>query len=145
MTPAEWALLIAAIGGGTGLATVLRSLAGLRRKVDAVHHETSPNSGKSMNDAIMLDIKPQVEQLVELAGELKARADRSEQAAAERRIENDRRLDAIEKSARGTARDVGRVADAVVELAAVDRDDRERAERAHQVFDGRISRLEGRA
>lgn len=143
MNPTEWTALITAITALAAaiiygvvkileaLTKALDQLRAMRKKVDAVHHETSPNSGQSMHDKVVLEIAPQVEQLVGIAADLSDRMAESEAAAAERRVEHDRRLDGLEKDMRGIRRDMGRIADDNRRLADVDHEDRERAQREH--------------
>ena len=147
VTPAEWVTLIVAVGGLAGLvkafAEVFRSLRSMTRKLDAVHHETTPNTGSSLHDVVMLEMKPRLEQLVVTAGDLSDQLTAEREASAERRRVHDLRLESQEKSLRGTQRDVGRIADGVVHLSAVDREDRERAQREHAEIRSDVARVEG--
>lgn len=147
-------MLITAIGGLAGLVAALaagaKTLGELRTQskshgeaLQAIQHETSPNSGQSMNDKVSLKLVPQVEKLTEIAADLAAQMEQAKQAAAERRVESDRRLEGVEKGLRGVQRDVGRAADGIMKLADVDREDRERAQREHAEINTRVGHVEG--
>lgn len=143
-------LIVAIVKGIEQIGEMRAENATMRKQVAEVHHEATPNSGASMHDAILLTIQPMVAQVADRVEQIGARYEADSEAAAERRVETDRRLDAIEKSGRGTKRDVGRLADAMIELGKQDRllaeenrEDRDRAQREHAALDSRITKLGG--
>ncbi len=133
MTAGEWAallggiaLLVTALGGAlVGIVKTLGELRVMRQQIAEVHHESTPNSGASMHDAVVLKIAPRLDQVADRIEEIAARQEVLEQAAADRRVDHDRRLNGMESDVRGIRRDVGRLADD-------NRTDRDRAEAVHR-------------